>query len=104
MSDHQVELFEHEKFGSVVGRSMMIHAKEDDLGLGHLRTASSARSRVTLEPGSRVERLNSWNKTSILMNENTGEEDVRELASLMSRNLFQINSHSYLNDNKFYIF
>merc|ERR1712032_1569617 len=25
---------EHEKFGSVVGRSMMIHAKEDDLGLG----------------------------------------------------------------------
>ena len=34
MSDHQVKLFEHEKFGSVVGRSMMIHAKEDDLGLG----------------------------------------------------------------------
>merc|ERR1712045_158783 len=24
----------HEKFGSVVGRSMMIHAEEDDLGLG----------------------------------------------------------------------
>ena len=34
MSDHQVKLFDHEKFGSVVGRSMMIHAKEDDLGLG----------------------------------------------------------------------
>jgi len=34
MTDHQVKLFEHEKFGSVVGRSMMIHAKEDDLGLG----------------------------------------------------------------------
>merc|ERR1711973_640473 len=34
MTDHQVKLFEHEKYGSVVGRSMMIHAKEDDLGLG----------------------------------------------------------------------
>merc|ERR1712115_406238 len=34
MTDHQVKLFDHEKFGSVVGRSMMIHAKEDDLGLG----------------------------------------------------------------------
>merc|ERR1712130_638426 len=28
MTDHQVKLFEHEKFGSVVGRSMMINAKE----------------------------------------------------------------------------
>merc|ERR1712037_120235 len=34
MTDHQVKLFEHEKFGSVVGRSMMIHAKEYDLVLG----------------------------------------------------------------------
>ena len=30
MSDHQVKLFEHEKFGSVVGRSMMIHANDYD--------------------------------------------------------------------------